>query len=119
MSVTQSAGRRVSAYEVVHASREFQSLRRHFSAFVTPAVVAFIIWYMLFAILSAFAPGFMATSVAGAVNVGLLFGILQFVSTFAITALFLRWGRNKFDAQSTRLRMRLEQGRGAEQGRGR
>ena len=119
MSVTQSAGRRVSAYEVVHASREFQSLRRHFSAFVTPAVVAFIIWYMLFAILSAFAPGFMATSVAGAVNVGLLFGILQFVSTFAITALFLRWGRNKFDAQSTRLRMRLEQGRGGEQGRGR
>jgi uncharacterized membrane protein (DUF485 family) len=116
MSVTQSAGRRVSAYEVVHASREFQGLRRHFSAFVTPAVVSFIVWYMLFAILSAFAPGFMAISVAGAVNVGLIFGVLQFVSTFAIAVLFLRWGRNKFDAQSTRLRMRLEQGRGGQGG---
>lgn len=111
MSVTQSADRRVSAYEVVHASREFQSLRRHFGAFVMPAIVAFIGWYFLYVICAAFAPGFMKTQVVGMVNVGLCFGILQFVSTFVVTISYLRWGRRRFDSQSARLRLRLEQGR--------
>ena len=111
MSVTQSASGRVSAYEVVHASREFQSLRRHFGDFVVPAILAFLAWYFLYVICAAFAPGFMRTHVIGAVNVGLCFGILQFASTFLITISYLRWGRRKFDTQSERLRMRLEQGR--------
>lgn len=111
MSVTQSADRRVSAYEVVHASREFQSLRRHFGSFVMPATVAFLGWYFLYVICAAFAPGFMKTQVVGEVNVGLCFGILQFISTFVVTISYLRWGRRRFDAQSTRLRLRLEQGR--------
>lgn len=111
MSVTQSANRRVSAYEVVHASREFRSLRRHFGSFVTPAVVAFIGWYFLYVICAAFAPGFMKVQLFGEINVGLCFGILQFVSTFVVTVTYLRWGRRRFDAQSTRLRLRLEQGR--------
>ena len=59
MSFTQSADRRVSAYEVVHASQEFQSLRRHFAAFVMPAIAAFLGWYFLYVICAGFAPGFM------------------------------------------------------------
>lgn len=111
MSVTQSADRRVSAYEVVHASREFRSLRRHFGAFVVPATGAFLGWYFLYVICAAFAPGFMRTPLFGDVNVGLAFGLAQFVSTFLVTVSYLRWGRRRFDAQSTRLRVRLEQGR--------
>lgn len=111
MSVIQSANRRASAYEVVHASREFQSLRRHFGSFVVPAIVAFLTWYFLYVTCAAFAPGFMATAVIGEVNVGMCFGILQFVATFVVTVTYLRWGRSKFDTQSTRLRARLEQGR--------
>ena len=111
MSVTQSANRRVSAYEVVHASREFQSLRRHFGSFVVPAIVAFLGWYFLYVICAAFAPGFMKTQVFGEVNVGLLFGVSQFLLTFVVTVTYLRWGRRRFDAQSMRLRARLEQGR--------
>lgn len=109
---TQSASGRVSAYEVVHASRDFQSLRRHFSSFVVPAITAFLIWYFLYVICAAFAPGFMSTPLFGSVNVGIMFGVLQFVSTFAVTVTYLRWGKRRFDAQSTRLRVRLEQGRG-------
>src|ERR1700751_3355337 len=111
MSVTQSANRRVSAYEVVHASREFQSLRRHFGSFVVPAIVAFLGWYFLYVICAAFAPGFMKTQVIGEVNIGLCFGVLQFAFTFFVRFSYLRWGRRRFDAQSTRLRLRLEQGR--------
>lgn len=111
MSVTQSADRRVSAYEVVHASREFRSLRRHFGSFVVPAIVAFLGWYFLYVICAAFAPGFMTARLVGNVNVGLVFGVLQFVLTFVVTISYLRWGRRRFDSQSARLRVRLEQGR--------
>lgn len=103
--------RRVSAYEVVHASREFRSLRRHFGGFVVPATGAFLAWYFLFVVCAAFAPGFMKTPLVGAVNAGMAFGVLQFISTFAVTVSYLSWGRRRFDAQSTRLRVRLEQGR--------
>jgi uncharacterized membrane protein (DUF485 family) len=111
MSVTQPASGRVSAYEVVHASREFQSLRRHFGEFVVPTIAIFLGWYFLYVLCAAFAPGFMETKVFGEVNIGLCLGLLQFVSTFVVTAVYLRWGRRKFDSQSERLRGRLEQGR--------
>lgn len=111
MSVTQSASRRVSAYEVVHASREFRGLRRHFGSFVVPAIGVFLGWYFLYVICAAFAPNFMKTPLFGDVNVGMCFGILQFVLTFIVTLTYLRWGRRKFDVQATRLRTRLEQGR--------
>jgi uncharacterized membrane protein (DUF485 family) len=110
---TQPSGRgRVSAYEVVHVSREFRTLRRHFGSFVVPAAVMFLGWYFLYVILADFAPGFMKTSVFGAVNIGLCLGVLQFVSTFLITVSYLRWGRRHLDSQSDRLRQRLEAGRG-------
>lgn len=111
MSVTQSASRRASAYEVVHASREFRGLRRHFGSFVVPAIGVFLGWYFLYVICAAFAPGFMKVQVVGDINVGICFGISQFVLTFAVTVAYLRWGRRKFDIQATRLRTRLEQGR--------
>lgn len=112
MYVTQQTGdRRVSAYEVVHASREFRSLRRNFGAFVVPAIAIFLGWYFLYVICAAFAPGFMKTQVVGSVNVGLIFGVLQFVLTFALTVMYLRWGRRRFDQQSADVRLRLEQGR--------
>ncbi|HWG03299.1 MAG TPA: DUF485 domain-containing protein [Trebonia sp.] len=114
MSVTQSArsaSGRVSAYEVVHASREFQSLRRHFGEFVVPVTVLFLGWYFLYVLCAAFAPGFMSTRLFGEVNVGLCLGLSQFVVTFVVTAWYLRWGRRKFDSQSERLRGRLEEGR--------
>lgn len=111
MYVTQSGGRHASAYEAVHASREFRSLRRNFASFVIPAIGIFLGWYFLYVICAAFAPNFMKIQVLGAVNVGLIFGVLQFVLTFALTLMYLRWGSTRFDAQSLRLRARLEEGR--------
>lgn len=111
MSVTHSAGRRVSAYEVVHSSREFRGIRRNFRSFVVPAIAVFLGWYFLYVICAAFAPGFMKIQVFGDVNVGICFGILQFVVTFAVTVVHLSWGRRTFDVQATWLRTRLEQGR--------
>jgi hypothetical protein len=45
----------------------------------------------LYVVLGMFATGLMATPVFGTINVGLLFGLAQFPSTFAITGLYVRF----------------------------
>lgn len=111
MSVTQSGPGRVSGYEMVLASREFRTLQRRFGSFAAPATVLFLGWYFLYVIVADFAGGFMRIRVIGEVNIGLCFGVLQFVSTFAICAVYSRWTKRKLDPLSDRLRQRLERGR--------
>jgi uncharacterized membrane protein (DUF485 family) len=107
----QSTRQGGGGYEAVRASRDFWTLRRRFGSFVMPACVLFIFWYFLFVVIAVFAPGFMRISVYGDVNVGLCFGVLQFVSTFAIAASYRHWAKRRLDPLSCRLRQRLEQGR--------
>jgi len=105
------AGGRSSGYEAVRASRDFWTIRRRFGSFIVPACVFLLGWYFLFVIVAVFAPGFMRVSVFGDVNVGLCFGLLQFVSTFAIALGYRRWAQRRLDPLTDRLRQRLEGGR--------
>ncbi len=111
MSLTQADGKKASGYEVVQASRDFRTLRRRFGSFVVPVTLLFLGWYFLYVILAAFAPGFMRISVLGEINVGLCFGLLEFVSTFVIAFSYSRWARRRLDPLAGRLRQRLETGR--------
>ena len=97
-------------YEAVRASRDFWTIQRRYGSFVRPVCTLFIIWYFLFVMIAVFAPGFMRISVFGDVNVGLCFGVLQFVSTFVIAVSYRRWARHRLDPLSDRLRHRLEGG---------
>jgi uncharacterized membrane protein (DUF485 family) len=100
-----------SGYETVRASRDFWTIRRRFESFIVPVCAAFLVWYFLFVIIAVFAPGFMRVDVFEDVNVGLCFGVLQFVSTFAIALAYRRWAQHRLDPLSERLRQRLEAGR--------
>jgi uncharacterized membrane protein (DUF485 family) len=111
VSVTQPGRDGGAGYELVRASREFQTLRRRFFRIAVPATALFLGWYFLFVIVAAFAPGFMRIKVVGEINIGLCFGALQFVSTFAITIVYSRWARRNIDPTSDRLRRRAERGR--------
>ena len=97
-------------YEAVRASRDFWTIQRRYGSFVRPVCTLFIMWYFLFVIVAVYAPGFMRISVFGDVNVGLCFGVLQFVSTFVIAVSYRRWARRRLDPLSDRLRHRLEGG---------
>jgi uncharacterized membrane protein (DUF485 family) len=97
-------------YEEVQASDEFAQLRSRFRRFVFPVTAGFLVWYFLFVLLSAYASSFMATKVIGTINIGLLFGLLQFVSTFAITIAYMRWADREFDPTADALRERIEGG---------
>jgi len=52
----------------------------------------------------------MATKVFGNINVGLIFGLLQFVSTFTITMIYARWADREFDPTAEQLRDHIEAG---------
>lgn len=97
-------------YEEVEASEEFAQLRTRFRRFVFPVTAGFLVWYLLFVLLSAYAKDFMATKVIGTINVGIVFGLLQFVSTFAITMWYVRWADREFDPTADALRERIEGG---------
>ena len=95
-------------YEQAQASPEFMELKKRFRAFAFPMTVAFLVWYLLFVVLSTYAHDFMSTKVFGNINVGLLFGLLQFVSTFVITHLYVAHANKRTDPIADEMRERLE-----------
>ncbi|MBI3217121.1 MAG: DUF485 domain-containing protein [Mycobacterium sp.] len=90
------------------ASPEFQELRTRLRRFVFPMTAFFLIWYGLYVILGAFAHDFMATRVFGNVNVGLLIGLGQFLTTFVITGLYVRFANREIDPRAAAIRSELE-----------
>ena len=108
MSATQfrTAG---SVYEQAQASPEFQALRRRLRRFVFPMSALFLGWYLAYVLLASYAKPFMAVKLAGDINVGLLLGLLQFVSTFVITILYVRFARRAVDPAAAEIRLRMGQ----------
>ncbi|MEV4255541.1 DUF485 domain-containing protein [Spirillospora sp. NPDC049652] len=86
-----------AAYLAIEASPEFARLRSAFRRFVFPLTAAFLIWYLLYVVLSAYARDFMAKKVVGEINVALVFGVLQFVSTFLIALAYERYSRRTLE----------------------
>jgi uncharacterized membrane protein (DUF485 family) len=103
----QSTG---TIYEQIQASSEFAELRSKLRRFVFPMSAAFLIWYLLYVLLASYAPGFMAIKVLGNINIGLIFGLLQFVSTFVITTIYVRYANRHLDPAAAHLRERIEAG---------
>jgi len=96
-------------YQRVQRSPEFQDLRRRFRNFVFPMTALFLVWYFLYVLLASYAHDFMSIRVAGNITVGLLLGLGQFVSTFAITMIYARWANRRFDAAADELRREIEE----------
>jgi uncharacterized membrane protein (DUF485 family) len=92
-----------TTWQEVQDSPEFQALRRSFRRFVFPMTAAFLLWYFAYVLLAAYATEFFATPVFGNVNVGILFGLGQFVSTAVITVAYVRWTDRNLDRQAAEI----------------
>jgi len=111
LATTGSAAHRQptpAEFRAVQASAEFTGLRSRFRAFAFPMTAAFLVWYLSYVLLSTYAEGVMSTPVVGNLNVGLLFGLAQFASTFLITWLYIRHANKSLDPVSARIRAELE-----------
>src|SRR3954467_1895104 len=95
-------------YVAVARTPEFDALRSTLRKFVFPVSVAFLLWYALYVLLSAYARDFMSTKVVGHINIALIFGLLQFVSTFLIAWLYARFADRQVDPLAAELRAKIE-----------
>lgn len=95
-------------YRAAQDSPEFVELKKRFRSFAFPMTVAFLVWYLLYVLLSTYATDFMSTQVFGNVNVGLLFGLAQFVTTFVITHVYVAHANRRTDPIADEMRERLE-----------
>jgi uncharacterized membrane protein (DUF485 family) len=94
-------------YLAVQRSDEFAGLRKTLRGWVFPMTAAFFIWYALYVILCAYARDFMSTKIVGNINVALVFGLLQFVSTFLIAWLYARFADRKIDPVANHIRAEM------------
>ncbi|HWR85602.1 MAG TPA: DUF485 domain-containing protein [Rhodoglobus sp.] len=97
-----------TAYVETEASPRFQELRRRHRSFVFPVAALFLVWYFVYVLLADYAHDFMAQPVIGNINVGLLLGLGQFVSTFAITTWYVWFANRRLDPVADELRAELE-----------
>ena len=95
-------------FQAAQRSPEFQELRKTHRGFVFPLAVVFLVWYLLYVVLAMYAPDLFAIRVFGNVNLGVILGLLQFVTTFAITGAYVSFANRKLDPKATAIREDLE-----------
>jgi uncharacterized membrane protein (DUF485 family) len=95
-------------FKQVQSTEQFQELRKRHRSFVFPMAVAFLLWYFAYVLLADYAVGFMSTKVWGNINIGLILGLLQFVSTFAITGWYVSYSNRRLDPIAAEIRHEIE-----------
>jgi len=84
-------------------SPEFQELVRRRRAFVVPATVFFLGWFLAFILLAGYAPDFMGESVYEGLTVGYVLALSQFVMVWVLSWLYLRRSDRLFDPLAARV----------------
>ena len=100
-------------YTAVERSPRFLALKRTQRSFIFPMAAFFLLWYFGYVLLAAFAPEFMGQRVWGDITIGLLLGLGQFVTTFAITMTYVSFANRKLDPLAAQIREELEEAQGA------
>jgi len=103
--------REARAYEAVYEASDFTELKRRYKNFVVPWTIAFMAWYLAYIACNNWARGFMSHKVVGHINVALIFGLLQFVSTFVIAAVYGRFANRKLDPLASGLNAKYKRER--------
>lgn len=105
-----AATARPTPYQEVQRSPEFAALRRRWRRCIFTMSAVFLVWFLAYVVLAAYAKSFMNTTLGDTnITVGLIFGLLQFVSTFAIATFYVRYADKHLDPDAERLRLKVEE----------
>ncbi|MFE7748421.1 DUF485 domain-containing protein [Streptomyces sp. NPDC057428] len=96
-------------YLEVQNSPAFREVRRRYRRFVIPAAAAFLLWYLAYVIAATTAHDLMASPVAGALNVAMVAGLGQFLTTFLLTWAYARHARLHRDRAALELRWETQE----------
>ena len=106
--VSERGDRGHAAYADIAQREEFLELRRRYRSFAFPATIAVMVWYITYVVCNNWARDFMDNRVIGNINVAVVFGLLQFVSTFVIAYLYSRHAQKALDPLARRLQSAYE-----------
>ena len=73
-------------------------------------LAACLVWYFAYVLLAGYAHDFMSTPVFGSVNVAMLLGLAQVVTTFAVTTWYVRYANKDLDPIAEEIRDEIETG---------
>ncbi|MBV9845587.1 MAG: DUF485 domain-containing protein [Kutzneria sp.] len=90
----------------IQHSPEFIELRGRLRRFVFPMTGLFLAWYLIYVLLSSYAPEFMGRPVIGTITMGLVFGVAQLVTTITITSIYRGYAKRRVDPQVRLVRQR-------------
>jgi uncharacterized membrane protein (DUF485 family) len=95
-------------YDRMAQQQDFLELRSRYRRFAFPATIAFMLWYITYVVCNNWARGLMDTPVIGNINFAVVFGLLQFASTFGIAYLYSRHAGKALDPLANSLREQFE-----------
>jgi uncharacterized membrane protein (DUF485 family) len=95
-------------YHAIQQSPEFRKLRRTHRSFVFPVLGACLVWYIAYVLLAGYAHDFMSTPVFGSVNVAIILGLAQVVTTFAVTMWYVHFANKRLDPLAEEIRDEIE-----------
>jgi uncharacterized membrane protein (DUF485 family) len=84
-------------WEAIERSPEFQELVTRRRSFVLPATAFFLIWYMGFILLTAYAKDFMSERVYEGLTVGYCLALTQFVMVLVLGLMYLSRSAKVYD----------------------
>ena len=93
----------------MHSDPKFVLLKQRLYRFIFPTSLAFMAWYLLYVLMSAFARDLMSTPVLGQLNLAFVFGILQFATTFGIAIAYSSYSRKNLDPAAGDVRDALDE----------
>ena len=97
-------------YEEMRRSPEFTALRARWRRYIFTMSGLFLAWFLVYVLLADFAPSVVNTRLGDTnMTVGLLLGLLQFVSTFVIAVAYARYAEKNLDPTAAELRSRVEE----------
>lgn len=97
-------------YAQLYESGDFRRLRARHLGLTLVLTGAFSGWYLLYVLMSAFARDIMARPVIGAVNVALVFGVLQILTAFGLAWGYSGYTRRVLDPLAERIRSQAVSG---------
>jgi uncharacterized membrane protein (DUF485 family) len=97
-------------WERIEQSPEFQELVHKRRAFVLPATIFFLAYYMAFILLAGYAEDFMASSVYEGLTVGYCLALTQFVMVFVLGIMYLKRADREYDPLAARVVELAERG---------
>jgi uncharacterized membrane protein (DUF485 family) len=95
-------------WQTIEASPDFKELMRRRRSFVVPGTIFFLVWYMGFILLAAYAPDFMSERVYEGLTVGYCLALTQFVMVLVLGLMYLSRSNKVYDPLAEKATERWE-----------